>query len=124
MGLPLEQQPDELRDRYQLELQFQREHEADDDAALLAYVRSVADALGHRPSQKETVGYYYLRQRLGNWPKILTAAGLCPQREPEQRKRIRALRRQRQERQLREKRMRQMQPRKPAGRGGEDGTAS
>lgn len=65
-----------LTERDLLENQFKYDHRKDSDEQLLDYVRQVAEELGHTPSKTETIGYRYLKQRLGNWPKIMVMSGL------------------------------------------------
>lgn len=62
--------------RWYLERQFMQQHKNDSDQQLLTYIAKIAEELGHPPKKEETVGYIYLKQRLGSWPKILIRAGI------------------------------------------------
>lgn len=79
MRLPSEQEK-EKAERWRQERQFMMQHKDDTDQMLLNYFRKLADTLGHIPTKEETVGYVYLKQRLGNWPTILIRAGLKEKR--------------------------------------------
>ena len=50
------------------------------DEELLEVLRSSAERLGRNPTQKEVFCVYrrFLRDRFGNWPRALAAAGLRP----------------------------------------------
>ena len=75
LQLPSEQ--DEIKaERWYLERQFMQAHKHDTDQQLLEYVAKVAEKLGRSPKKEDTVGYIYLKQRLGSWPKILIRAGV------------------------------------------------
>lgn len=75
LQLPSDQ--DEVKaERWYLERQFMQKHKQDTDQQLLDYVVALAAELGHPPTKEEAVGYIYLKQRLGSWPKILIRAGL------------------------------------------------
>ena len=80
LQLPSDQ--DEIKaERWYLERQFMQAHKHDTDQQLLTYVRNVAAELGHAPKKEETIGYIYLKQRLGSWPQILIRAGLKEARQ-------------------------------------------
>ena len=59
-------------ERSQLEDEFARQHASDTDEQLLSYVGSIASKLGRKP----TIGYRYIKSRLGNWPGIMIKLGL------------------------------------------------
>ena len=63
-------------ERSQLEDEFARQHASDTDEQLLNYVGSIASKLGRKPTKEETVGYRYIKSRLGNWPGIMVKLGL------------------------------------------------
>ena len=46
------------------------------DEELYQYLRHLADKLGHPPRKADVPGYYYIKKRLGSWPRILEQAGL------------------------------------------------
>ena len=75
LQLPSDQE-DTKAERWYLERQFMQTHKQDTDQQLLDYVAALAAALGHAPKKEETIGYIYLKQRLGNWPNILIRAGI------------------------------------------------
>ncbi len=58
------------------EEEFAYLHQNDTDQALLTYVRAVAEQLGEIPKVKDVVGYYFIKKRLGPWPRVLEKAGL------------------------------------------------
>ncbi len=62
--------------RLQRDMAWGAEHEADTDEALLAYVRSCAESLGHTPYAKEVLGGEYIRSRFVSWSIALQAADL------------------------------------------------
>ncbi len=63
-------------ERSQLEDEFARQHASDTDEQLLSYVGSIASKLGRKPTKEETIGYRYIKSRLGNWPGIMVKLGL------------------------------------------------
>lgn len=75
LQLPSEQD-EKKAERWFQERQFMQKHKHETDQQLLDYVAALADKLGHIPKKEETIGYIYLKQRLGNWPQILIRAGL------------------------------------------------
>ena len=56
------------------EEEFRKEHAADTDAQLLAYLRSCAAKLQHTPWPGEILGGTVIAQRFGSWERALTAA--------------------------------------------------
>ena len=74
--LPSEQGSDAKAARQLREKEFALRHQGDTDQMLLDYVAALAARLGRAPTKEETIGYVYLKQRLGNWPEILIRAGL------------------------------------------------
>lgn len=52
------------------------EHETDTDEALLDYLRSCAEELGHTPVRREVLGSTYISERFGNWSVALYHARL------------------------------------------------
>ena len=63
------------------------------DEELYQYLRVLAVKLGHPPHKADVPGYYYIKKRLGSWPRILEQAGLKQvserrQKKLEQRKRF------------------------------------
>lgn len=68
-------------ERTRLEDEFARLHAADTDEQLLSYVGDIAKQLGRKPTKEETIGYRYIKSRLGNWPSIMVKLGLL---EPKQ----------------------------------------
>ena len=60
-------------ERSQLEDEFARQHASDTDEQLLSYVGSIASKLGRKPTKEETIGYRYIKSRLGNWPATVAA---------------------------------------------------
>ena len=72
---------DKQAQRYQKELEFYHAHKHDTNEMLLQHVKNLADQLGHMPTKEETIGYIYLKQRLGNWPTIMVKIGLKEPRE-------------------------------------------
>ena len=58
------------------EEEFRKEHAADTDAQLLAYLRSCAAKLQHTPWPGEILGGTVIAQRFGSWERALTAARL------------------------------------------------
>ena len=77
--LPSEQGDDAKAERLVREKEFALRHQGDTDQMLLDYVAALAARLGRAPTKEETIGYVYLKQRLGNWPEILIRAGLKPE---------------------------------------------
>lgn len=55
---------------------FVQEHREDTEAQLLEYVRQCALQLGHTPSPVEIIGSEYIISRIGDWARVITAAGL------------------------------------------------
>ncbi len=45
-------------------------------SSFLSYVGSIASKLGRKPTKEETIGYRYIKSRLGNWPGIMVKLGL------------------------------------------------
>ena len=41
-----------------------------------SFVGSIASKLGRKPTKEETIGYRYIKSRLGNWPGIMVKLGL------------------------------------------------
>lgn len=58
------------------EAEFNKEHAADTDEQLLAYLRQCAAKLQHTPWPLEILGGTVIAQRFGSWEKALLAAGL------------------------------------------------
>ena len=46
------------------------------DEELYQYLRHLAAKLGRPPLKADVPGYYYIKKRLGSWPRILEQAGL------------------------------------------------
>ena len=53
-------------ERSQLEDEFARQHASD----------TIASKRGRKPTKEETIGYRYIKSRLGNWPGIMVKLGL------------------------------------------------
>lgn len=68
-------------ERTAMEEEFASRHASDTDEELLNYVAGIAEKLGRRPTKEETVGYRYIKSRLGHWPGIMVRIGLL---EPKQ----------------------------------------
>lgn len=75
---------DEYRLLHERETLFARHHAADTDEQLLEYVRGIAQQLGRAPKKAEVVGFSYIKNRFGPWPRMLEKAGLKEQRESAQ----------------------------------------
>ena len=58
------------------EVAFQAEHAGDTDEALIQYLCTCAQELGHTPYPREIVGGQYLLQRFETWEKALSLAKL------------------------------------------------
>ncbi len=58
------------------ETEFAQKHRTDTDEELIRYLKECADEIGRCPKKDDVVGYAYLKQRLGPWPRILERAGL------------------------------------------------
>jgi hypothetical protein len=48
------------------------------DEQIYQHLRCLAAELGRPPTKAEVPGFYYIKSRLGNWPRILEKAGLKP----------------------------------------------
>ena len=58
--------------RRALENGFAAAHGQDSDEALLAYITALERESGDRLKAADVIGYCYLTERLGPWPKIMT----------------------------------------------------
>lgn len=57
---------------------FAQTHREDTDEALLSYVRSEAQRLGHTPYPNEIIGGEWIQERFGSWPAVIALAALKP----------------------------------------------
>ena len=64
---------------------FKREHEADTDGQLIAYLRQCAAQLHHVPWPGEVLGGTFIAQRFGSWDNALAAATFLRVKEEEAR---------------------------------------
>ena len=48
------------------------------DEELLKRLKNLAEELGRLPKKEDVPGAYYIKQRLGPWPRIMEKAGLKP----------------------------------------------
>ena len=62
--------------RAQRDAVWGREHEADTDEELLAYVRQCAEELGRSPRMRDVLGGDYISSRFGSWALVLMLAEL------------------------------------------------
>lgn len=78
-----------IDERTILEDKFASVYAGATDEELLSYVAGIAEKLGRRPTKEETIGYRYIKSRLGHWPGIMIRLGLL---EPKQVRRERTRR--------------------------------
>lgn len=62
----------EAPERRAQENDFAAAHAEDSDETLLAYVTELKRRAGDRLKAADVIGYRYLTERLGPWPKIMT----------------------------------------------------
>ena len=65
------------------ETAFDQAHGTDSDEALLEYLASCAQQLGHSPWPREIPGGGLIGQRFGDWERALTLAGLPSSSTPD-----------------------------------------
>lgn len=72
------------------------------DEELMARLCRICEELGRLPKKEDVPGSYYIKQRLGPWPRVLEKAGLKPvsasveqkrERNKEKKRTVRELRR-------------------------------
>ncbi len=64
------------KERQTLDSEFVRKYKHGTNEEILEYLRSVARELGKIPTKHEVMGYFYIKSRLGPWPRVLEMAGL------------------------------------------------
>ena len=55
----------------QTQAAFEEKHSLDSDEALISYVRSCADSLGHAPNVCEIIGGEMILRRFGSWEEVM-----------------------------------------------------
>ncbi len=60
----------------QKQAEFAKDHSLDSDEALISYVRSCADKLGHTPNAGEIIGGDMILCRFGSWEEVICRCAL------------------------------------------------
>lgn len=60
----------------QQEAAFAKKYKHASDEEIYEYIRSVATELGRPPTKQDVIGYGFIKNRLGPWPRVLEMAGV------------------------------------------------